>query len=230
MPIEVDSGGAQELGGVVGALRDLARYVAQVAVDIQSVPVVGQALSVPFANVATRISRTADALTYFEIAYRKFIDALKATDIPGMTEAFLDMVFPAWRKLRDNPLDFIIETIGNVYAHFIPFLRTPSEWLREQMLLAFPDFELFFRDPKLFLQDVVASLIEELGDIIRDPIGWLKFMLCQMLNVDMSFWDDPFGNIILYIMRWIEEHIKQFADWVRGVGEKILRYLYEGVL
>ena len=228
MPIDINGGGAPEINTLVGALRRLASMLAQLAVDIADVPVVGKALSTPLALIAAQVGRTADDLTYFLLAYQKLLDALKTGDVTASFEAALDLLIPGWRLLRDDPLAWILDKLGDAYPHSTLFFRNPGQWLLEQLALVAPGLLDLFQDAEAFILGIVQKAIAGLGDMMADPAAWLRTALSELLGVEDSFWLDPFGNILQYILRWIEEHLIEFAKWLYPIAEKIVRYFWEG--
>ena len=228
MPVDINGGGVPELNGVVVALGRVGAWAAQTAYDIKDIPVVGKALSMPFVTLSLRIGDVNTSLTHFLIAYQKLMDALRTGDVSASFEAALDLLIPSWRLLRDNPLSWIMNQLSQAYPHSTLLFRNPGQWLLEQLGQAFPVLLDFLQDAEGFVLKIVQDAIAGLGDFLRDPGTWLRAALCELLGVDDSFWQDPFGNIILYIMRWIEQHLIEFAKWLYPLAERVLRYFWEG--
>jgi hypothetical protein len=230
MPVDIDGGGVTELNAVIVALQRVGAWAAQTAVDIQDVPVVGKALSMPFVTLSQRIGAVTLNLTYFLIAFQRMVDAIKVGDLGGSIEAALDMLFPAWRRLKADPLGFIVDTLADSYSHVPLLLRDPNAWLIAILTSLQPTLADFVQDPLAWLESHMPEMPEGWGAILADPIGWLKGVLSEIWGVDLSFWDDPLGNIVKAILDWIVAHLIEFAKWVYPVAEKVIRYLWEGEL
>ena len=230
MPVDVNGGGVPELNAVVVALGRVGAWAAQTAVDIQDIPVVGKALSMPFVVLSQRIGGVTSNLTYFLIRYEKLVDAIAAGDIGDSVEAALSLLFPEWRRLRDDPVGFLVDTLAASYAHVPLFLRDPISWLREIAGSVWPELAGFFADPNAWLTSRLPELPSAWAQILADPLAWLKQLLSDIWGVPLEFWDDPLGNIVKAILDWIEKNLIQFAKWVYPVAEHVLRYLWEGEL
>jgi hypothetical protein len=227
MPFDVNGGGAHELWDVTTALRNLARRIAEIAVDLQGVPLIGQALSSPLASISTYTSRVADALTYFQIEYDKLVKAIASGDISGSLEAALDLLFPGWRRLSSDPVGWMVDNFAKSYAFVPHFLSSPFDWLMDLLKSGAPSLGDLFTDPRGFVEAIVSDLLAEGSEFLSDPLGWLKAQLSELFGVDVSFWDDPIGNILKALLQWIVEHIIEFAKWVYPVAEKVLLYLFD---
>ena len=230
MPLPIDGGGQEDLKSAANTILRLGEAVVSLAGSLYNVPLLGKALCVPVYQIGRMTLDVAVYFSYFEAGYGKLIKALQSGDWGTGLEAALDLFFPGWRVLRDDPLRFMLDNLSKSYAFVPDFLQDPLTWLSRTLLALFPKVAGLWEDPDQFVADILERLAGGLAEILRDPLGWLRTKLSALMGVETTFWDDPFGNLWLWLMKWIETHLVEFAKWVYPVAEKVLRYLWEGEL
>lgn len=226
MPIPIEGGGVPELYDVIYRIHRAANAVASIAVRIQSIPLLGIALSIPFSALAGNIGAIADALGLFLIRYERMVNAIAGGDYSLAIEAALDIVFPDWRRIVQDPLGYILDKLFFLFPHASTLFRDPARWLSDLLAGEAGPLADLLKDPIAIVQEALNQLFAGLSDFLRDPVGWLKRTLAQLLGTDVSFWDDPIGNLWALFLKWIEDNLQAFSDWVYGVGEKVLFYLW----
>lgn len=247
----IDGGGYDNLYSLYLQSRSIGARFSNIAWEVKDFPILGPMLQVGLGKVASLCYGASYIIIDFADFYYDVIGAIKALLRGESFRDILDLLFPPWYDLAHNPLAYLLDLLGLDYPHTYNLFRAPGMWIRSYFDDAFPMAWVLFNNPQEWLDQVLFNFspllwglytdgIEYVVEVIYqlypdtrwvfdDPIEWLRLQLHRMTDIPWEWLTDPTGNLLELVLNQLENTFKTSKITLLRVGEKVLRYLWEGV-
>jgi hypothetical protein len=150
-------------------------------------------------------------------------------DPSGWVSAQLTKFMPRWTQFITQTKQWVIDWIED-YAYWIrDFLDNPVWWFREVINAHMHNLYTFWQDPWKYIEDLLYYNAYDLWRIMNDFDGVLKDRLADWFGFGLDFWDRPFDWFTHAVLRVLETGSHEWRDRVYKLGQRLLRYFWEGV-
>lgn len=201
---------------------------ANTAEDIADVAILGQYLAIPFQAVSVLLTKLSN---FFAIGDDWLVDVY--LDLRGLIDGWklieiLDSISDAYTRIREDPVNFIIDSFTAFRTELADFIHNPILWfinLGTTLVSWFPQFlydpynwivnqvetlawwvRVFWEDPGLFIDSWIAFLWPDYYAFKANPLG---FILERLQSI--AGW---FGWFINWPDSWIVETLRSLRQQI----------------
>lgn len=249
MPVEIDSGGAEQQTEQSNIFYTLSAICASAANTIGGIPVLGP----PVADIFTQMSGgfndlggTADA---FAAAYRSVVAAIDEARSADFVAALLGSIHP------ELPA-FLADPIGWTFLHAVQFgeelggtiaglaLSLIDTWTFDPASVT--AWHAFFLRCWQAIQPLVLPDLSEIINSWNEGVGWFNDRVAQFVNYAPASWWENQGIHFLsalgfdiswergfaeqaleWAFGWVADNITKVVDVIRNVGRKLILALLD---
>lgn len=156
-----------------------------------------------------------------------------------------------WKYLKGDPTSFVYNLLQGVADHFSDWIHDSGRWVLDRIYDVNPFAYKVLTDPGGALDHILSGIFSQWGQFkadpwlavkmylyehdyplytfVRDPDNWVKLKVGQWLNLRPGFTVDFGGAMRQWIFDQIGALWDDNKDAIYKMGEKWLRYFWEGV-
>ncbi len=207
-------------------------------------------ISEPMLKVGYYLGQAAYKLGDLRREFEHYTEFLN--DLWGLTglNKLINWIWGEWDSFKSDPTLFISLKMDEIIPEFWKLRTMPWAWVKSRVYVSDPDLWPWLNDPlmafKFWLSKDLPRIYDLIWDttngllsiidafshqaylILTDPIGYIKELVIVQLGWSYQFWLDPWGYIFDELSSYIDRSVVTWGPKLSHVGERVIRYIWEG--